>query len=79
MPTIFLHLGKFQPAKVGIFQPAETGEYSTGVDNIASWLKVLKSYKRAIFTAAAKAQEAVDWMTRKVRPELAAASSPSFS
>jgi hypothetical protein len=33
MPTIFfLHLGKFQPAKVGIFQPAETGEYSTGVD-----------------------------------------------
>jgi carboxylesterase type B len=35
MPTIFfLHLGKFQPAKVGIFQPAETGEYSTGVDNL---------------------------------------------
>jgi hypothetical protein len=33
MPTIFLHLGKFQPAKVGNFQPAETGEYSTGVDN----------------------------------------------
>jgi hypothetical protein len=33
MPTIFfLHLGKFQSAKVGIFQPAETGEYSTGVD-----------------------------------------------
>jgi hypothetical protein len=32
MPTIFLHLGKFQPAKVGKFQPAETGEYSTGVD-----------------------------------------------
>jgi hypothetical protein len=32
MPTIFLHLGKFQPAKVGNFQPAETGEYSTGVD-----------------------------------------------
>jgi hypothetical protein len=33
MPTIFLHLGKFQPAKVGKFQPAETGEYSTGVDS----------------------------------------------
>src|ERR1035437_10914606 len=32
MPTIFLHLGKFQPAKVGKFQPAVTGEYSTGVD-----------------------------------------------
>jgi len=32
---------------------------------IASWLKVLKNDKRAIFTAAAKAQEAVDWMTKK--------------
>jgi hypothetical protein len=34
MPTIFfLQLGIFQPAKVGIFQSAETGEYSTGVDS----------------------------------------------
>jgi antirestriction protein ArdC len=32
---------------------------------IASWLKVMKNDKRAIFTAAAKAQEAVDWMTKK--------------
>jgi antirestriction protein ArdC len=32
---------------------------------IASWLKVLKNDKRAIFAAAAKAQEAVDWMTRR--------------
>jgi antirestriction protein ArdC len=32
---------------------------------VASWLKVLKNDKRAIFTAAAKAQEAVDWMTRR--------------
>ena len=32
MPTIYLHLRKYQPAKVGNFQPAETGEYSTGVD-----------------------------------------------
>lgn len=46
MPTIFfLHLGKFQPAKVGIFQPAETGEYSTDVDSgltlleFCSWLE----------------------------------------
>lgn len=37
---------------------------------IASWLKVLKNDKRAIFTAAAKAQEAVDWMTKKTAPEL---------
>jgi antirestriction protein ArdC len=37
---------------------------------IASWLKVLKSDKRGIFTAAAKAQEAVDWMTNKTSPEL---------
>lgn len=29
---------------------------------IASWLKVLKQDKRAIFTAAGKAQEAADWM-----------------
>jgi antirestriction protein ArdC len=29
---------------------------------IASWLKVLKDDKRAIFTAASKAQQAVDWM-----------------
>jgi len=34
---------------------------------IASWLKVLKNDKRAIFTAAAKAQEAVDWMTKKTQ------------
>jgi antirestriction protein ArdC len=32
---------------------------------IASWLNVLKNDKRAIFTAAAKAQEAVDWMINK--------------
>lgn len=29
---------------------------------IASWLKVLKSDPRAIFTAASKAQQAADWM-----------------
>jgi antirestriction protein ArdC len=33
---------------------------------IASWLKVMKSDKRAIFTAAAKAQQAVDWMNAKI-------------
>jgi antirestriction protein ArdC len=37
---------------------------------IASWLKVLKSDKRAIFTAAAKAQEAVDWMTKRTSSEV---------
>jgi antirestriction protein ArdC len=37
---------------------------------IASWLKVLKNDKRAIFTAAAKAQEAVDWMTKKTAQEM---------
>lgn len=37
---------------------------------IASWLKVLKNDKRAIFTAAAKAQEAVDWMSKRNEPEL---------
>lgn len=29
---------------------------------VASWLKVLRGDKRAIFTAAAKAQAAADWM-----------------
>jgi antirestriction protein ArdC len=37
---------------------------------ISSWLKALKSDKRAIFTAAAKAQEAVDWMTKKISPHI---------
>jgi len=36
---------------------------------ISTWLKVLKSDKRAIFTAAAKAQEAVDWMIREQQQE----------
>ena len=40
---------------------------------IAGWLKVLKSDKRAIFTAAAKAQQAVDWMISKSNAELEAA------
>jgi antirestriction protein ArdC len=34
---------------------------------IASWLKILRNDKRAIFTASAKAQEAVDWMMKKAR------------
>jgi len=33
MTTIFLHLGKFQPAEVRNFQPAQTGEFSTGTDS----------------------------------------------
>jgi antirestriction protein ArdC len=36
---------------------------------IASWMKALRSDKRAIFTAAAKAQEAVDWMMRRTSSE----------
>jgi len=36
---------------------------------IASWLKTLRSDKRAIFTAAAKAQEAVDWMMKRTSTE----------
>jgi hypothetical protein len=30
--TIYLRLGKFQPAKVGNFQSAQTGDFSTGTD-----------------------------------------------
>jgi antirestriction protein ArdC len=32
---------------------------------IASWLKVLRSDKRAIFTAASQAQKAADWMRER--------------
>jgi antirestriction protein ArdC len=32
---------------------------------ITSWLKVLKADKRAIFTAASKAQQATDWMIQR--------------
>jgi antirestriction protein ArdC len=32
---------------------------------VENWLRVLKNDKRAIFTAAAKAEQAVDWMARK--------------
>jgi antirestriction protein ArdC len=36
---------------------------------VASWIKVLKNDKRAIFTAASRAQEAVDWMQRRQASE----------
>jgi antirestriction protein ArdC len=35
---------------------------------LGSWLRVLKNDKRAIFTAASKAQEAVDWMHDRNKP-----------
>ncbi len=33
MPTIFSAPGEFSTGEVGNFQPAETGEYSTGIDS----------------------------------------------
>jgi len=42
---------------------------------IASWLKVLKGDKRAVFTAASKAQEIVDWMWAQQPGDLYAAPS----
>jgi antirestriction protein ArdC len=36
---------------------------------VANWLKVMKNDKKAIFTAAAKAQEALDWMMQKTSSE----------
>jgi antirestriction protein ArdC len=35
---------------------------------VASWLRVLKSDKRAVFTASAKAQAAADWILARARP-----------
>jgi antirestriction protein ArdC len=32
---------------------------------IQSWLRVLKADKRAIFTAASKAQQACDWLVKR--------------
>src|ERR1035437_4692542 len=40
MPTIFLHLGKFQPAKVGKFQPVLTDRESAG----SPWYPYQKSH-----------------------------------
>jgi antirestriction protein ArdC len=40
---------------------------------IANWLEVLKNDNRAIFTAAAHAQRAADYLHKKAVPELAAA------
>jgi antirestriction protein ArdC len=37
---------------------------------IASWLKLLKNDKRAIFTAATKAQQAADWMMKRTASDL---------
>jgi antirestriction protein ArdC len=36
---------------------------------INSWLKVLRNDKKAIFTAAAKAQQAVDWVHNALSQE----------
>ena len=40
---------------------------------VASWLQVLKNDKRAIFTAASKAQTAADWLNSQQREKRAAA------
>jgi antirestriction protein ArdC len=40
---------------------------------IQSWLKVLKADKRAIFTAASKAQQACDWMVHRADSSILAA------
>ena len=40
---------------------------------LQNWLRVLKNDKRAIFTAASKAQQAVDWLTQQVEQRQEAA------
>lgn len=45
---------------------------------IATWLKVLKDDKRALFTAATKAQQIVDWMWAQ-QPGEAPARDPDLS
>ncbi len=48
----------FLAARIGAF----AGPRGNHAGYIAHWLKLLKSDKRAIFTAASKAQQAVDWL-----------------
>lgn len=43
---------------------------------IASWLKVLKADSRAVFSAAAFAQEAVDWLAATTIIDSGAAKAP---
>lgn len=40
---------------------------------IESWLKVLRSDKRAIFTAASKAQQAANWLVKRSTPTISVA------
>jgi antirestriction protein ArdC len=50
----------------------ETEPRTDNAPYIENWLKVLKSDKRAIFTAAGKAQQAVDWLLNQQIREQAA-------
>jgi transposase, IS6 family len=70
MPTIFLHLGKFQPAKVGNFQPAETGEYSTGVDN-ETYINV-KGEDKYLYRALDSTGQTIDFLLTAKRDTAAA-------
>lgn len=37
-------------------------------DYIANWLELLRNDKKAIFTAASKAQQATDWLQERAHP-----------
>lgn len=50
----------------------ETMPKTDNAPYIENWLKVLKNDKRAIFTAASKAQQAMDWLLAQQRQEQAA-------
>lgn len=50
----------------------ETEPKTDNAPYVENWLKVLKSDKRAIFTAASKAQQAVDWLVNQQIQEQAA-------
>ena len=50
----------------------ETEPRTDNAPYIENWLRVLKNDKRAIFTAASKAQQAVDWLTSRQNREQAA-------
>ncbi len=50
----------------------ETEPQTENAPYVSSWLRVLKNDKRAVFTAAGKAQQAVDWLLSRQSGEQAA-------
>lgn len=51
-------------ASEAVYRPSLVLEHDHA-QYIQSWLRVLKADKRAVFTAASKAQQACDWLVKR--------------